>query len=326
VACARRTETNAASEDANDPPPNRPVSQRYRVSTRSGSLTKLARFGFLRLAAAAVLLTCCALIAVGCGSSGSGSTDNPGATGSGASTGATIEGDALDQLPTAPSPSRAPPSLSGTSTSDMRTYLRAVFNDVQAFWRHEFSSAGQAYPPAQLTLFSHAVHSSGCGVQEGVGPFYCGANHGMYLDLRFFRELVQRFGIGGFAQAYVVGHEFGHHVQTITGILQRRAVADQQDPAGKNARSVRTELQADCLAGVWAHSAYERGAVTDADINQAVRAAQVVGDDFQQRISGTAVDSGLWTHGSSAQRQRWFKTGFDKGDPGGCDTFSVATV
>jgi predicted metalloprotease len=208
----------------------------------------------------------------------------------------------------------------------MRTYLHAVFNDGQSFWHHEFTSAGLQYAPARLTLFAHAVTSSGCGAQEGVGPFYCGANHGMYLDLRFFQAMAQRFGVGGFAQAYVVGHEFGHHIQTLTGILQRRAVADQQDPAGQNDRSVRTELQADCLAGVWAHSVYQRAKITGADIDEALRAAQVIGDDFQQHISGRAVDSGLWTHGSSAQRQRWLKIGFEQGDPAACDTFSPPSV
>ena len=208
----------------------------------------------------------------------------------------------------------------------MRAYLTAVFDDAQALWRHEFTSAGQGYSPARLTLFEQAVHSSGCGAQEAIGPFYCTGNHGIYLDLRFFDSLVRRFGIGGFAQAYVVGHEFGHHVQNLTGIVQRKAMADRQDPAGENARSVRFELQADCLAGVWAHSVYRRGQLTGADIDQALRAAQLLGDDVQPRTAGHAVDSGLWTHGSSAQRQRWFKTGFEQGDPGACDTFSAATV
>ncbi|HKN93879.1 MAG TPA: neutral zinc metallopeptidase [Thermoleophilaceae bacterium] len=232
----------------------------------------------------------------------------------------------LGQLPTAPEPKGPSPSLSSNHGTDTRTYLRAVFNDAQKLWRGEFKAAGQQYTPARLTIFSGAVNSSGCGAQQDVGPFYCGANHRIYLDLRFLDGLTNRFGIGAFAQAYVVGHEFGHHIQTITGILQRRAAADQQDPAGRNARSVRFELQADCLAGVWAHSVYKRGEISEADINQALKAAQLIGDDFQQHVSGNAVDSAMWTHGSSAQRQRWFTTGFEKGDPGGCDTFSVATV
>ena len=302
----------------------RALARSYLVGTTRGPLTKLARLSFLRLAVVALLLACCALVAVGCGSSGSDSTTKT-STGADATSPGTIEGDALDRLPTVPAPTAPPPSLSGRSTTDMRTYLRTVFDDAQTLWHHEFTSAGQPYAPARLTLFSQAVHS-GCGSQADVGPFYCGANHGIYLDLRFFRALEQRFGIGGFAQAYVVGHEFGHHVQNLTGVLQRLRVADQQDPAGENARSVRFELQADCLAGVWAHSVYRRGQLTDADVSQALRAAQLIGDDFQQRVSGNAVDSGLWTHGSSAQRQRWFTTGLEHGDPGACDTFSAATI
>ena len=279
-------------------------------------------------AALALLLVACALIAAACGSSNSSSTGTAAATTSAATTtnatateASTIEGDVLGQLPQAPDPTGEPPSLSGTSIADERTYLRAVFNDGQAFWRSEFSSAGQQYTPAQLTLFSQAV-DSGCGAQADVGPFYCGANHGIYLDLNFFRVMAQRFGIKGFAQAYVVGHEFGHHIQTITGLLQRVHAADEVDPSGANARSVRVEVQADCLAGVWAHSVYNRGELTQDDINQALKAAQVIGDDFQQRMAGHKVDNTLWTHGSSAQRQHWLTTGFEKGDPGACDTFT----
>jgi hypothetical protein len=267
------------------------------------------------------------LAAVACGSSGSKSaTSSTATTGTGGSTTATkpgtIEGDALTQLPKAASPSGPSRSLAGSNTTSTRRYLRLAFNDGQRFWRREFGSAGQQYTPAQLTLFSQAVHS-GCGAQADVGPFYCGANHGIYLDLRFFNLLEQRVGLGRFAQAYVVGHEFGHHIQTLAGILQRVQLANHQDPSGENTRSVRSELQADCLAGVWAHSVYNRGELTDTDINEALRAAAFIGDDFQQRISGRAVDSGLWTHGSSQQRQRWLKTGFETGDPGACDTFST---
>jgi predicted metalloprotease len=175
--------------------------------------------------------------------------------------------------------------------------------------------------PAQLTLFSQAVQS-GCGAQADVGPFYCPANHGIYLDVRFFQLMAQRFGVGSFGQAYVVGHEFGHHVQNLLGISHRVAAADQQDPAGKNARSVRVELQADCLAGVWAHSVYQRGELTDDDLNQALKTAAVIGDDFQSRMAGQTVDPSLWTHGSSQQRQTWLKRGFEQGDPGACDTFT----
>jgi predicted metalloprotease len=276
---------------------------------------------------AAPLLACCALIAAGCGSSSSGSTNTLAATTTSTTTGSatdagTIQGNELDQMPKAPEPSGSAPTLSGSSVAGERTYLRAVFNDAQAFWQHEFSAANLPYTPAVLTLFSQAVESSGCGAQADVGPFYCGANHGIYLDIRFFQLLAQRFGVGGFAQAYIVGHEFGHHVQNQTGLQHRLAAADQQDPAGQNARSVRYELMADCLSGVWAHSVYRRGELTDQDLEQALKTAAVIGDDFQRRMAGRPMETALWTHGSSAQRQHWLRTGFDTGDPGACDTFT----
>jgi predicted metalloprotease len=273
----------------------------------------------------AAILVCCALIAAGCGSSGSDtSTTATGSSGTATDPG-TIEGNELEQMPKAPEPDSTPPKLSGASASDTRTYLTAVFNDAQALWQREFAAATRHYGPARLTIFSQAVHSTGCGAQADVGPFYCGANHGIYLDLRFFRLMAQRFGVSGFAQAYVVGHEFGHHVQNLLSLQRRKAVADAQDPAGKNARSVRYELQADCLAGVWAHSVYQRGQLTDEDIQQALRKAQVIGNDFQQQMAGATVDDSLWTHGSSAQRQHWLKVGIETGDPAACDTFTQTT-
>jgi predicted metalloprotease len=264
------------------------------------------------------------LIAVGCGSSESGSQSTTTATTGSTSRStdaSTIEGEELGRMPTVPEPTGSPPLLSGTSTADTRTYLKIVFDDAQALWQREFAAANRRYVQAQLTLFSQAVKSSGCGAAAATGPFYCTANHGIYLDLRFFQLLTQKFGAGRFAQAYIVGHEFGHHVQTLIGITHRLAVADQEDPAGKNDRSVRFELQADCLAGVWAHSVYRRGELTKDDLAHALRAAEVVGDDFRQRMAGHAVDTTHWTHGSSAQRQQWLKIGFERGEPGSCDAF-----
>jgi predicted metalloprotease len=171
-------------------------------------------------------------------------------------------------------------------------------------------------------IFSSRV-ASGCGVQENVGPFYCPANHGIYLDVGFFTLLARQAGLGGFAQAYVIGHEFGHHIQQLLGINRRVAAADQANPAGKHARSVRVELQADCLAGVWAHSAYTRDELSVNDLEGKLKTAALIGDDFQRRVAGKPVDPGLFTHGSSAQRQRWLRTGFESGNPGACDTFSA---
>jgi predicted metalloprotease len=156
-----------------------------------------------------------------------------------------------------------------------------------------------------------------------VGPFYCPADHGVYLDTRFVDALARSAGVqlGDFAQAYVVAHEVAHHVQVLLGITQRVRAEDQQDPAGENARSVRLELQADCLAGVWKHSSYQRGDLRESDFEDALRAAAVVGSDFQQRLAGATITPEDWTHGSSRQRQQWLTTGFEQGRPDACDTF-----
>jgi predicted metalloprotease len=275
------------------------------------------------------VLVACALL-TGCGSSsssGSGpATSAAQSRPAGGTSGATSTPDAdvsgpLKTLPEAPTSGELPPPPTSVGEESERAYLRAVFDDAQRFWQQEFSTAGVAYAPARLTLFSGSVHS-GCGAQADVGPFYCSANHGVYLDLGFFQALARHAGVGPFARAYVVGHEFGHHVQFQLGIMHRVAALNQQDPAGENARSVRVELQADCLAGVWAHSRQARGKLTDEDLNDALRTAALIGDDFQQQASGRVVDSALWTHGSSRQRQHWLVTGVRSGSPSSCDTFS----
>ena len=164
-------------------------------------------------------------------------------------------------------------------------FLTAVFHDAEAMWTREFEAAGLQYTPARLTIFHDQVHTA-CGTQSAaVGPFYCPADRGVYLDTRFFDQLGRTVGVrlGAFARAYVVAHEVAHHVQVLLGITGRVRAADQRDPAGTNARSVRLELQADCFAGVWKHATYERGQLTGADFEDALRAAAIVGDDFQQR-------------------------------------------
>ena len=163
---------------------------------------------------------------------------------------------------------------------------------------------------------------SDCGESEDPGPFYCPADRTVYLDLRFFTNLLHNVGVGSVAQAYIVGHEFGHHVQQLLGIAGTVADANEADPARKNARSVKVELQADCLAGVWGRSAYPRSELTVANLKEALKAAQAIGDDYIQRAAGDVVDRSLWTHGSSQQRQYWVKTGYDSGLPSSCDTFA----
>jgi uncharacterized protein len=235
----------------------------------------------------------------------------------------TVDSAALKQLPQVPAGSGSGPSSASTARDQ---FLRNVFNDAQALWQREFSDAGLSYRPARLTIFRHGVHSA-CGSQTAdVGPFYCPASFGVYLDPAFFAALSAKVGVhlGDFAQAYVIAHEVAHHVQNVLGTLQQVAVADERDPAGANARSVRVELQADCFAGVWAHSAYARGALTEADFADALRAAAVVGDDFLTRaVTGVQRPPESFTHGTSAQRQQWLSTGFREGRPGSCDTFSA---
>jgi predicted metalloprotease len=273
-------------------------------------------------------LVCAALLLSGCGSSGdSGAARSPTASPAGetatptAAATATADSGELRRLPDAPGPSGAPPSSASRSHEQ---FLTAVFVDAQRLWERVFDAAGLTYRPARLTIFGREIDTA-CGMQAaGAGPFYCPASKGVYIDPSFFSALSAhvRVRLGEFAQAYVVAHEMGHHVQFLLGIIHATAAADEADPAGENARSVRVELQADCFAGVWAHSAYRRGDLTDDDLADALRAAAVVGDDFlQHRATGT-VRPEAFTHGTSAQRQDWLKTGFVHGSPAACDTFS----
>jgi predicted metalloprotease len=262
-----------------------------------------------------------------CGSSGSDDTATSATTGtantaeSATTVGdADIPGEVVDRLPTVPAATQPshPTSPHGTGGD---AFLRAVFNDVQAMWQREFEQIGVRYVPARMTIFRDEVHTA-CGTQPAtVGPFYCPADHGVYLDTRFFDALGHQVGVrlGDFARAYVIGHEVGHHVQTLLGISHRVALANKQDPTGENARSVRVELQADCFAGIWKHSAYHRDELNAEDFADALRAAAVVGDDFQQRSATGTITPETWTHGSSAQRQHWLTVGFEQGT---CDTFT----
>jgi len=206
--------------------------------------------------------------------------------------------------------------------SDTDQQLGYIVNDIQAFWTQSFSATGKRYPVTKLVLFTDQT-SSGCGTaSSATGPFYCPADQKVYLDLGFFDELKSRFGAqgGDFAMAYVVAHEFGHHVQDALGITERVAQLSQQDPSQANALSVRTELQADCLAGVWAHSAASD--LQPGDIDEALSAASSVGDDRIQQATTGRIDPESWTHGSAEQRTAWFTTGYRSGNPDDCDTFS----
>ena len=226
----------------------------------------------------------------------------------------------LPQFPTAP----ATPSLPRSSgLSQVQQFIGAVFTDAQNEWTKVFAAVGVQYQPARLVLFSSAVNTA-CGAESAkVGPFYCPADRTVYLDTSFFDEMQQRYGVGGdFAQAYVVAHELGHHVQNLTGVASQVNALQQRFPANANNLSVLTELQADCYAGVWAYSTYRRGLLEPGDLDEALTAAAAVGDDFLQKSSTGSVQPEAWTHGSSAQRQHWLAVGYDSGKPASCNTFA----
>jgi predicted metalloprotease len=230
----------------------------------------------------------------------------------------------------------APPETVGTSGEPVQTtpqeermvdFVDAVAGDVQRTWD---TVLGNRYQRTQVVLFRDAINSS-CGfAQAATGPFYCPSDQKVYLDLGFFRELSERFGApGDFAQAYVIAHEFGHHVQNLLGLTDRV----QRDPrSGAASASVALELQADCFAGIWGHAASQQGRfqaggveLEQGDAEEALRAAAAIGDDRLQRMSNGRVAPERFTHGSSAQRMEWFRRGFEAGNPDRCDTFSRLT-
>jgi len=225
----------------------------------------------------------------------------------------------LNQFPAAPQGDRTSVQPLGARGE----FVNFVFEDVQSFWQDRFQKAGRQYSPAGIVLFTGGT-STACGAgQSGMGPFYCPRDSKVYIDLGFYDELARRFGApGDFAQAYVIAHEMGHHVQNLLGIDDQVRRQMDQSPDQQNELSVRQELQADCFAGVWAHSTYERGMLEKGDLQEGLRAASAVGDDRLQQQAGGRVNPETWTHGSSQQRQTWFDRGFTSGSPDDCDTFN----
>ena len=203
-------------------------------------------------------------------------------------------------------------------------FIKFVLNDVQANWDKTLPrSTSVPYRHARLVLYRDA-YPSACGqAQSAVGPFYCPEDQKVYLDLGFFQELEKRFGAPGkFAQAYVIAHEIGHHVQRLLGIESKVRGLQQRNPGARNQLSVKLELQADCFAGIWGYSTEQRNIVDENDVAQALNAAAAIGDDRLQKMARGRVSPESFTHGSSAQRTEWFKRGLQSGQVSDCNTFA----
>jgi predicted metalloprotease len=225
----------------------------------------------------------------------------------------------------------AGPQTAGGPPDQASQFVSVILADTEDTWSAMFRERfGKDYEPPQLVLFSGAVQSA-CGfARAATGPFYCPNDHRVYLDLAFFRELRDRFAApGDFAEAYVIAHEVGHHVQNLTGIFDKVSASQQRgDRASANALSVRLELQADCLAGVWGNHAQRGKNVTldPGDVDEALNAASAIGDDKLQKSAQGYVVPESFTHGTSAQRQQWFRRGFEAGTMEACDTFGTRSA
>ncbi len=218
----------------------------------------------------------------------------------------------------------APMSAADSAREETQVqFVSFVLDDAQNTWSTILSKSGEQYSPAKLVLFRNSTQS-GCGfAQSAMGPFYCPLDEKVYIDLGFYDDLKKRYAAAGdFAQAYVLAHELGHHVQHLTGTDARVRQAQQSNPGEANQLSVRMELQADCYAGVWASSTQKRNLLEAGDVDEAMSAASAVGDDRILAQSGRQVNVDSFTHGSAAQRTEWFKRGYDSGDPRSCNTFS----
>ena len=228
------------------------------------------------------------------------------------------------QAPSQPAPGSAP---APTANDEASQFVASILGETEDVWTAIFEASGQRYPAPTLVLFSGSVQSACGGATAAVGPFYCPGDQQVYIDLSFFDQMERRLGGGGdFAEAYVIAHEVGHHVQTITGVsakvndIRRRG----GNVEGADGPLVRQELQADCYAGLWAHHAQKRHAWLEAgDLEEAMATASAIGDDSLQRQSQGQVVPDSFTHGSAEQRMRWFRIGFESGDYRRCDTFAA---
>jgi len=251
---------------------------------------------------------------------------------------ATLESGPAVQAPTGSAPPGAPPGYGpqygpapgagqapASAPDPTKDFVSAVLGDTEDVWNELFQQMGIRYQEPKLRLYSNRVQSA-CGrASTAAGPFYCAADERVYLDTAFFDQLSRRYGApGDFAQAYVIAHEIGHHVQNQLGVMREfDQKAQRLDARGRNALSVRLELQADCFAGVWGHFAQRRGLLDPGDLEEGIRAAQAVGDDRIQKQSQGYVVPDAFTHGSAEQRMRWFRIGLDSGDPRRCNAFAA---
>ncbi|HEV3471156.1 MAG TPA: neutral zinc metallopeptidase [Pyrinomonadaceae bacterium] len=235
----------------------------------------------------------------------------------------------LEQVPNEGGPSAPAERRTGNPEEDeLAQFVRVVLGNTEDTWNEIFRRQGGQYREPTLVLFTGQVQSA-CGVAgASVGPFYCPGDEKVYIDLSFYRELRARFRApGDFAQAYVIAHEVGHHIQHLLGTMDRVHASQQRLSEGQaNQLSVRLELQADCYAGVWANAAERQGVVEPGDVEEALTAASAIGDDRLQRESQGYVVPDSFTHGTSAQRVRWFRTGLDSGDVRRCDTFNTRSL
>ena len=207
---------------------------------------------------------------------------------------------------------------------DLKDFSVYVFNNAQATWERTFQAQGRTYDRAKLVLYRNGVQTACGSASSAVGPFYCPADRRVYLDLSFYRDMERQLQASGdFAWAYVIAHELGHHVQQVLGTSAQVDQIRRTDPDRANEASVRLELQADCYAGVWAHTVFQAGDLEAGDIDEAVNASEAVGDDRLQSQAGRRINPDSFTHGSSAQRHAWFERGRARGEPADCDTFSA---
>ena len=210
---------------------------------------------------------------------------------------------------------------------ERKKFVTFVLNDTQRTWSKLLPKSGRQYQDAHLVLFRDAIRSACGNAESSSGPFYCPGDQKVYIDLGFYDELARKFGAPGeFAQAYVIAHEIGHHVQNLTGIEAKVRQQQQSHPDRVNELSVRLELQADCLAGVWGNYANKEGILEAGDLEAGLNAASAIGDDRLQKMARGRVSPESFTHGSSRQRVEWFRKGFDSGSPNACDTFRAPRI